>query len=147
MRISAASAVGVDGGPGACQPGDSRHGVEGDVDMKVDAEGAGLDESRLGWIADHLHRRYIEPGKIAGAEVAVVRGGVLGYFARNGVEGDVDMKVDAEGAGLDESRLGWIADHLHRRYIEPGKIAGVEVAVVRGGVLGYFASFGLTIRN
>ena len=57
------------------------------------------------------------------------------------------MKVDAEGAGLDESRLGWIADHLRSRYIEPGKIAGAQVAVVRGGVLGYFESFGLQDRE
>ena len=53
------------------------------------------------------------------------------------------MKVDAEGAGLDEFRLGWIADHLRSCYIEPGKIAGAQVAVVRGGVIGYFESFGL----
>src|SRR3954452_7771986 len=57
------------------------------------------------------------------------------------------MKVDAEGAGLDESRLEWIADHLGRRYIEPGKIAGAQVAVVRGGVIGYFESFGLQDRE
>src|SRR4051812_43210965 len=57
-------------------------------------------------------------------------------------EGVVLMKVDAEGAGLDESRLEWIADHLRSRYIEPGKIAGAQVAVVRGGVIGYFESFG-----
>jgi CubicO group peptidase (beta-lactamase class C family) len=63
------------------------------------------------------------------------------------MKGVAHMKVDAEGAGLDESRLGWIADHLCRRYIEPGKIAGAQVAVVRGGVLGYFASFGVQDRE
>jgi CubicO group peptidase (beta-lactamase class C family) len=63
------------------------------------------------------------------------------------MKGDSLMKVDADGAGLDESRLGWIADHLRSRYIEPGKIAGAQVAVVRGGVVGYFESFGLQDRE
>ena len=34
------------------------------------------------------------------------------------------MKIDADAAGLDASRLGRIEDHLRTRYLEPGKIAG-----------------------
>ncbi len=52
------------------------------------------------------------------------------------------MNVDAAGAGLDEGRLARIGDHLRRRYIDTGKIAGAQMAVVRGGVVGYFESFG-----
>lgn len=57
------------------------------------------------------------------------------------------MKVDAVGAGLDEARLGRIGAHLRTRYLEPGKIAGAQVAVVRGGVVGYFESFGVQDRE
>ena len=52
------------------------------------------------------------------------------------------MEVDVEAAGLDARRLGAIGDHLRSRYLEPGKIAGAQVAVVRNGVVGYFESFG-----
>ncbi len=52
------------------------------------------------------------------------------------------MNVDAAGAGLDEGRLARIGDHLRSRYIGTGKIAGAQMAVVRGGVVGYFESFG-----
>ncbi len=45
--------------------------------------------------------------------------------------------TDATAAGLDESRLGRIDEHMTSRYIEPGKIAGAEVAIVRDGVVGY----------
>ncbi len=48
--------------------------------MKVDADAAGLDARRLGRIEEHLRSRYFEPGKIAGAQVAVLRHGELGYF-------------------------------------------------------------------
>ena len=57
------------------------------------------------------------------------------------------MNVDAAGAGLDEARLERIGHHLRTRYIEPGKIAGAQVAVVRGGVVGYFESFGVQDRE
>ncbi len=57
------------------------------------------------------------------------------------------MKVDASTAGLDEGRLGRIGEHLRTRYIEPGKIAGAQVAVVRGGTVGYFESFGQQDRE
>lgn len=57
------------------------------------------------------------------------------------------MEIDAAGAGLDEERLGWIGEHLRSRYLEPGKIAGAQIAVVRGGVLGWFESFGMRDRE
>jgi CubicO group peptidase (beta-lactamase class C family) len=52
------------------------------------------------------------------------------------------MKVDADAAGLDATRLDRIEEHLRARYLEPGKIAGAQVAVLRHGELGYFESFG-----
>ena len=57
------------------------------------------------------------------------------------------MHVDAHAAGLDTERLGRIGDHLRTRYIDPGKIAGAQVAVVRGGTVGYFESFGQQDRE
>lgn len=57
------------------------------------------------------------------------------------------MKVDAEAAGLDPRRLERIDAHLSGRYIQPGKIAGCQVAVVRHGQLGYFRSFGQMDRE
>lgn len=52
------------------------------------------------------------------------------------------MNVDAEAAGLDALALDRIGTHLRSRYIDAGKIAGAQVAVVRRGVVGYFANFG-----
>src|SRR4051812_25813538 len=52
------------------------------------------------------------------------------------------MKTDPEGAGLDPKQLARIGEHLTARYIEPGKIAGCQVAVARHGVIAYFESFG-----
>jgi CubicO group peptidase (beta-lactamase class C family) len=57
------------------------------------------------------------------------------------------VKIDAAGAGLDEARIERIGQHLRERYIEPGKIAGCQVAVVRGGVLGHFSSYGQMDRE
>ncbi len=57
------------------------------------------------------------------------------------------MKVDAEGAGLNEGRLERIGQHLRSRYLDSGKIAGAQVAIVRGGTVGYFESFGLQDRE
>jgi CubicO group peptidase (beta-lactamase class C family) len=52
------------------------------------------------------------------------------------------MKVNADAAGLDASRLERITDHFQTRYIEAGRIAGCQVAVARHGNLGYFRNFG-----
>jgi CubicO group peptidase (beta-lactamase class C family) len=57
------------------------------------------------------------------------------------------MKVDPVSAGLDERQLARIAEHLQGRYIDPGKIAGCQVAIARHGHVGYFESFGLRDRE
>ena len=48
--------------------------------MKVNPDNAGLDERRLERITEHLQERYIDAGRIAGAQVAVSRHGQVGYF-------------------------------------------------------------------
>ncbi|HEX9623367.1 MAG TPA: serine hydrolase domain-containing protein, partial [Streptosporangiaceae bacterium] len=52
------------------------------------------------------------------------------------------MKVDPVDAGLDERQLRRITEHLQDRYIDAGRIAGCQLAVVRHGHVGYFRSFG-----
>ena len=52
------------------------------------------------------------------------------------------MGTGARQAGFDEARLGRITDHVQRHYIDPGKIAGCQVAVARHGHLAYHASLG-----
>ena len=52
------------------------------------------------------------------------------------------MEVNAEKAGLDANKLETISRHLMENYITPGKIAGCQVMVSRGGVPAYFRSFG-----
>jgi CubicO group peptidase (beta-lactamase class C family) len=53
------------------------------------------------------------------------------------------MKINPAGAGLDEARLERITEHLQTRYVDPGRIAGCQVAVARHGQVGYLRSFGL----
>jgi CubicO group peptidase (beta-lactamase class C family) len=50
-------------------------------------------------------------------------------------------------SGLSAERLERITAHLNRNYIEPGKIAGCQVAVARHGHLAYFNSFGQMDRE
>ena len=57
------------------------------------------------------------------------------------------MKVDAEAAGMDPARLARIDEHLRARYVEPGKIAGCQVAVMRRGSLAHFSNIGLADRE
>jgi CubicO group peptidase (beta-lactamase class C family) len=57
------------------------------------------------------------------------------------------MKVDAEAAGMDAARLGRIDEHLQTRYVEPGKIAGCQVAVARKGSLAHYSAFGWADRE
>jgi CubicO group peptidase (beta-lactamase class C family) len=57
------------------------------------------------------------------------------------------MKVDADAAGMDPDRLVRIDEHLRRRYVEPGKIAGCQVAVLRRGSLAHFSSLGFADRE
>ena len=53
------------------------------------------------------------------------------------------MATSAKQAGFDETRLGRITGHLEKHYIEPGKVAGCQVAVARHGHLAYHASLGM----
>jgi len=57
------------------------------------------------------------------------------------------MKVDADAAGMDPRRLARLDDHLRERYIQPGKIAGCQVAVLRRGSLAHFSSLGHADRE
>ena len=52
------------------------------------------------------------------------------------------MKPNPDAAGMDARQLDRISEHLRLRYIDPGKIAGCQVAVVRHGELAYFDSLG-----
>ena len=52
------------------------------------------------------------------------------------------MKIDADAAGMDVTRLARIDRHLRERYLDAGKIAGCQVAVMRRGALAHFASLG-----
>jgi CubicO group peptidase (beta-lactamase class C family) len=53
------------------------------------------------------------------------------------------MKINPDGAGLDERRLERITEHLQGQYIDKGRIAGAQCAVARHGQVGYFRSFGM----
>ena len=52
------------------------------------------------------------------------------------------MKINPDAASMDATRLRRVDEHLLRRYVEPGKIAGCQVAVVRHGQLAHFSSLG-----
>lgn len=53
------------------------------------------------------------------------------------------MKVNADAAGLDEGRLERIVEYLRRSYIDRGLLPGCQVAVSRGGQMGFFRSLGM----
>jgi CubicO group peptidase (beta-lactamase class C family) len=57
------------------------------------------------------------------------------------------MQTDPHGAGLDPARLTRIGEHLRSRYLDVGKIAGAQVAILRHGRLGHFESWGLADRE
>jgi CubicO group peptidase (beta-lactamase class C family) len=57
------------------------------------------------------------------------------------------MKVDADAAGLDATRLERVSEHLKTRYVDAGRINGCQVVVARHGAIGYFRSFGLMDRE
>jgi CubicO group peptidase (beta-lactamase class C family) len=52
------------------------------------------------------------------------------------------MDAQTKWTGFDTSRLERIGEHLNRHYIEPGKIAGCQIAVSRAGNPAYDAVFG-----
>ncbi len=57
------------------------------------------------------------------------------------------MKIDADAAGMDVARLSRIDEHFLRRYLDPGKIAGCQIAVMRRGVLAHLSSMGYADRE
>jgi CubicO group peptidase (beta-lactamase class C family) len=56
-------------------------------------------------------------------------------------------EVDPEGAGFDPARLERLTEHFESRYVVPGRIAGCQIAVARGGRLAYRRSLGLRDRE
>ncbi len=50
--------------------------------------------------------------------------------------------IDPEAAGFDADRLERIEDHFRSAYVEPGKIAGFQIAVGRRGHLAYRTTVG-----
>jgi CubicO group peptidase (beta-lactamase class C family) len=52
------------------------------------------------------------------------------------------VKVDPGPARFDADRLARVDEHLHRRYIEPGKIAGCQVVVARRGNVAHSSALG-----
>ncbi len=57
------------------------------------------------------------------------------------------VKVEPEAAGMDEARLERISEHFGAKYVDPGKIAGCQITVVRGGHVAYQRSLGLMDRE
>ena len=57
------------------------------------------------------------------------------------------MELAPKNTGLSTARLERITEHLERSYIQPGKIAGCQVAVARHGHLAYFRSLGQMNRE
>ena len=57
------------------------------------------------------------------------------------------MKIEPDAAGMSEGRLDRITEHFASTYVEPGKIAGCQVTVVRGGHVAYHRSLGLMDRE
>lgn len=57
------------------------------------------------------------------------------------------MKIDADAAGMDAARLRRIDEHLLGRYVEPGKIAGCQVAVARHGSIAHHSVLGQMDRE
>jgi CubicO group peptidase (beta-lactamase class C family) len=57
------------------------------------------------------------------------------------------MELAPRNTGLSTARLERITEHLERSYIQPGKIAGCQVAVARHGHLAYFRSLGAMDRE
>jgi CubicO group peptidase (beta-lactamase class C family) len=57
------------------------------------------------------------------------------------------MKTEPDAAGMSERRLERITEHFSSAYVEPGKIAGCQFTVVRGGHVAYHRSLGLMDRE
>ncbi len=59
-----------------------------------------------------------------------------------GEHATMTFAIDAHAGGFSPSRLARITDHLERRYIQPGKIAGCQTLVARHGHVGYHSTLG-----
>ena len=59
----------------------------------------------------------------------------------------LDLPVDPGAAGFDPARLARIDDHLRSRYVDPGKIAGCQVVVARGGHVAHASTIGHADRE
>jgi CubicO group peptidase (beta-lactamase class C family) len=57
------------------------------------------------------------------------------------------MKIEPDAAGMSQARLERITEHFTKEYVEPGKIAGCQITVVRGGHTAYNRSIGLMDRE
>ena len=57
------------------------------------------------------------------------------------------MKIEPDAAGMSEARLERITEHFRTTYVDPGKIAGCQITVVRGGHVAYHRSLGLMDRE
>ena len=57
------------------------------------------------------------------------------------------MKVEPDAAGMSAARLERITERFTAQYIDPGKIAGCQITVVRGGQVAYHRSLGLMDRE
>ena len=57
------------------------------------------------------------------------------------------MKIDPEAAGMSADRLERITEHFGTNYVDTGKVAGCQIAVVRGGHTAYQRSLGLMDRE
>jgi CubicO group peptidase (beta-lactamase class C family) len=57
------------------------------------------------------------------------------------------MKTEPDAAGMSEGRLERITEHFSSTYVEPRKIAGCQITVVRGGQIAYHRSLGLMDRE
>ena len=68
-------------------------------------------------------------------------GGVSGEWKGGLVE------VDPDKAGMSEARLERITERFATHYVEPGRIAGCQITVARGGHVAYHRSLGLADRE
>ena len=57
------------------------------------------------------------------------------------------MKANPDAAGLNPAQLERLTTHLQTRYIDPGKLAGCQTVVARGGTVGYSEALGVADRE
>jgi CubicO group peptidase (beta-lactamase class C family) len=60
---------------------------------------------------------------------------------------ETSVKVEPDAAGMRADRLERITEHFARHYVDPGKIVGCQITVVRGGHVAYSRSLGLRDRE